>query len=89
MFIRKRYCQGAVFHKFQISRACLDFWSLLQLKNKLFIVNLNAIKSHSEYFALLVKNTKDDPLDPDGLPDLPFLAVHDFVQFDKELGFEW
>ncbi|KAG0438734.1 hypothetical protein HPB47_016904, partial [Ixodes persulcatus] len=54
------------------------------------LVTLSAIKltqqTHSEYLALLLSNIRDDaPLDPEGLPNLPFSATHDFMLFDKEL----
>ncbi|XP_040357282.1 uncharacterized protein LOC121046763 [Ixodes scapularis] len=53
------------------------------------LLALNSIKvtqqTHSEYFSLLLRNTEDAPLDPEGLPDLPFSTVQDFVHFDKEL----
>lgn len=53
------------------------------------LLALNSIKvtqqTHSEYFSLLLRNTEDAPLDPEGLPDLPFSTEQDFVHFDKEL----
>ncbi|XP_040355244.1 uncharacterized protein LOC121045887 [Ixodes scapularis] len=56
---------------------------------KRILLALNSIKvtqqTHSEYFSLLLRNTEDAPLDPEGLPDLPFSTEQDFVHFDKEL----